>query len=41
MNGGRIDLGDTFYRLVNPETSLTAESVIIHEITPGRGRAKA
>jgi len=34
MNGGRIDLSDTFYRLLNPETSLTAESVIIHEITP-------
>jgi DNA polymerase III subunit epsilon len=34
MNGGRIDLSDTFYRLLNPETHLTAESVIIHEITP-------
>jgi DNA polymerase-3 subunit epsilon len=34
MVGGRIDLEDTFYRLVNPETELTAESVIIHEITP-------
>ena len=34
MNGGRIDLSDTFYRLLNPETRLTAESVIIHEITP-------
>jgi DNA polymerase-3 subunit epsilon len=34
MRGGRIDLGDTFYRLVNPETELTAKSVVIHEITP-------
>ncbi len=34
MAGGRIDLEDTFYRLVNPETELTAESVIIHGITP-------
>ncbi len=34
MVGGRIELEDTFYRLVNPETELTAESVIIHEITP-------
>jgi DNA polymerase III subunit epsilon len=34
MDGGRIDLSDTFYRLLNPETNLTAESVIIHEITP-------
>ena len=34
MNGAIIDLSDTFYRLVNPETNLTAESVIIHEITP-------
>jgi DNA polymerase-3 subunit epsilon len=34
MVGGRIDIGDTFYRLVNPESDLTAESVIIHEIMP-------
>lgn len=34
MTGGRIDLEGSFYRLVNPETELTAESVIIHEITP-------
>ena len=34
MKGGRIDLSDTFYRMINPETSLTAESVIIHEIMP-------
>jgi DNA polymerase-3 subunit epsilon len=34
MTGGRIDLGDTFYRLVSPRTELTAASVVIHEITP-------
>jgi DNA polymerase-3 subunit epsilon len=34
MAGGAIRLEDTFYRLVNPDTKLTAESVIIHEITP-------
>ncbi len=34
MKGGRIDLSDTFYRVINPETSLTAESVIIHGIMP-------
>jgi DNA polymerase-3 subunit epsilon len=34
ITGGRIDLSDSFYSLVNPETHLTAESVIIHEITP-------
>jgi len=34
MTGGRIDLGDTFYRLVNPGTELKADSVVIHEITP-------
>lgn len=34
MAGGRIDIEESFYRLVNPETELTAESVIIHEITP-------
>jgi DNA polymerase-3 subunit epsilon len=34
MTGGKIDLGDTFYRLVSPRTELTAASVVIHEITP-------
>lgn len=34
MTGGRIDLGKTFYRLINPERMLTAESVVIHHITP-------
>ncbi len=34
MAGSRILLGETFYSLVNPERFLTAESVIIHQITP-------
>src|ERR1700690_3323657 len=34
MTGGKIGLGNTFYRLIHPETTLTAESVVIHEITP-------
>ena len=34
MHGGRIDLGEMFYRLANPKTHLSAESVVIHEIMP-------
>lgn len=34
MTGGKIELGNSFYRLVNPKTALTAKSVLIHEITP-------
>jgi len=34
MIGGRIELGDMFYRLVSPKTKLTAESVVVHGITP-------
>ena len=34
MTGGRIDLGDQFYKLVSPKTALKADSVCIHEITP-------
>jgi DNA polymerase-3 subunit epsilon len=34
MTGGTVHLGETFYRLVNPGTGITAESVVIHEITP-------
>jgi DNA polymerase-3 subunit epsilon len=35
MSGRKIDLGDSFYRLVEPRTELTGKSVVIHEITPG------
>ena len=34
MKGKKIILSETFYRLVNPSKDLTAESIIIHEITP-------
>ena len=34
LTGGRINLGETFYRLVSPRTELTASSVVIHEIMP-------
>jgi DNA polymerase-3 subunit epsilon len=34
MVGGRIFVGDYFYRLVEPKTKLTAHSIAIHEITP-------
>jgi DNA polymerase-3 subunit epsilon len=34
MTGGMIGLGDMFYRLVSPKEKLTADSVVIHEITP-------
>ncbi len=40
MTGGVIDLGDTFYQLVNPDTALSASSVVIHEITPSEVAAK-
>jgi DNA polymerase-3 subunit epsilon len=34
MHGGKIDLGETFYRLASPKTKLSAQSVVIHEIMP-------
>lgn len=34
MTGGTLHLGNTFYRLVNPSTALTRDSVVVHEITP-------
>ncbi len=39
MTGGRIELGDTFYRLASPRTELSAASVVIHEITPSEAAA--
>jgi DNA polymerase-3 subunit epsilon len=40
MSGGTIELGNTFYRLVSPRTELTAQSVVIHEITPTEVESK-
>lgn len=34
MQGGKIDLNEIFYRVVDPEAQLTGKSVVIHEITP-------
>ncbi len=34
MVGGRISLGDSFYRMVKPKAALTRESVVIHGIMP-------
>lgn len=34
MTGGRIDFEDIFNKLVNPGREISAESVVIHEITP-------
>ncbi len=34
MRDGKIALGDTFYRLASPNTELSKQSVVIHEIMP-------
>lgn len=34
MTGARIEISDSYYKLIKPEANLTAESVVIHEITP-------
>jgi DNA polymerase-3 subunit epsilon len=34
MRGGRIEMGNAFYRVVEPRTPLTGSSIVIHEITP-------
>lgn len=34
MAGGRVEIGRTFYQLVNPHMRMEAKSVIVHEITP-------
>jgi len=40
MQGGRIGIGDAFYRLVSPKAAMKAENVVIHEITPSEVAAK-
>lgn len=40
MTGTRIELGQTFYRVVKPETVLTSRSVVVHEITPSEVKQK-
>ena len=34
MTGTRIDLGETFHRLIKPEARFKPESVVMHGITP-------
>lgn len=40
MTGGTIDLENIFNRLVNPASELSAESVVIHGITPSEVEKK-
>jgi DNA polymerase III subunit epsilon len=40
MTGGRIELNQTFYRLVSPGTPLTAANIVVHEIVPSEVAAK-
>jgi DNA polymerase III subunit epsilon len=40
MIGGAVDIGNTFYRLINPDTALSASSIVIHEITPSEVATK-
>jgi DNA polymerase III subunit epsilon len=40
MTGGRIEMGQTFYQLVNPKKEMKAESVVVHEITPSEVQEK-
>jgi DNA polymerase III subunit epsilon len=34
MHGGKIDLNEIYYRVVDPRAKLTGQSVLIHGITP-------
>lgn len=34
MRGAAIELGNVFYKLINPSTEISHESVVIHGITP-------
>jgi len=40
MAGSTIELGQTFYRLVKPDTEFSPSSVVVHEITPSDVRRK-
>jgi DNA polymerase-3 subunit epsilon len=39
MRGRSIAVGETFYRLVEPRTTLTGKSVVVHGITPTEAAA--
>lgn len=34
MHGGTIEIGNNFFRLINPQTVMSRESVVVHGITP-------
>lgn len=40
MTGRRIELGNTFERMVSPRTALTADTIVIHQITPSEVKAQ-
>ncbi len=40
MSGTMIKIGETFYKIVSPSTELTAESVVVHGITPAETAGK-
>lgn len=40
MIGGRVEIGQTFYQLVNPGRPMNAQVVLVHEITPGEVQEK-
>ncbi len=40
MTGGRIEVGRTFYRVVEPRTELRRSSVVVHGITPAEVRER-
>jgi DNA polymerase III subunit epsilon len=33
--GGRVEIGQTFYQLVNPRMAMNTKAVLVHQITPG------
>ena len=39
MRGGKIDLNETYYRVVDPKAMFTGQSVLIHGITPSEASA--
>lgn len=40
MAGGRVEIGRTFYQLVNPRMRMNAQVVLVHEITPAEVQEK-
>jgi DNA polymerase-3 subunit epsilon len=40
VNGSRVEIGQTFYQLVNPGREMRAQTVMVHEITPSEIQEK-